>query len=176
MPKIGGNKAKPAATSVSEEQAPAWFVAYKNEQEATIKRLQAELEAAKSAQPVRTASGKVYAPSKTTVEQARSLTAENLRDLAHLMVQVIPGSPAVPSNPYGTPELVNMKGSQNKMVAIKQGLDRGDYINLRKMCDTLKGDFFSYREPEDLTEEQVRGILCPILDRLGPEGAKLFNW
>ncbi len=47
---------------------------------------------------------------------------------------------------------------------MKDGVDRGNYIKLRGLVEQMQGDEFSYQTPKGLSDDQIDGILRPVLD------------
>jgi hypothetical protein len=119
--------------------------------------------------------GRVYAPAETPIEVAREVAThpEMMRDLGHLMVKRIPNSPKTKTHPYGAAVTVNSKAGY-PINAMKDGLDRGDFIKLRNLAQTVTGQFWSYEDPTPLSEDQINKVLRPVLDNLKKAG--LFDY
>lgn len=111
-------------------------------------------------------------------EQAQAISeyklrksAKDLCDIRNLFVKRIPGSPTSETEPFGKAVLVWNKAHTTQMNAMKDFLrkengqeDRDPYIKLGNLIDQMQGDIKTYKKPRQLTEEQINGVLRPILD------------
>lgn len=169
---------KQSATPTIEERL-ATLEAEKNAKDAIIATLQEQL----AAKATTTAGGRVYAPAATPREVAVAFLAEyggdGLRDLHHLMVQRIPNT-VTADKPYGKGVLHKNQSGQEQY-RMKDGADRGVYINLGKLAKQVYGDPMQYRKPQPLSDEQIDKVLRPALDHLHEiadpaTGKPLFEW
>jgi hypothetical protein len=165
--KLGGKSGVKVKVGAS---APAATISREQELEQEIARLRGQLEAKSTSN-----AGRVYAPAQTPREVADEIAGnpEMLRDIMDLCVKRIPGSPVTASEPYGQPVLITLK-SGVRANAMKDNVDRGDYIKLRNLLHQIVGDFVQRRQPKALTDEQIDKVLRPTLDSLNAAG--LVSW